>query len=102
MRKLTLDEWEKKYMVGTVEQFNQKDTMVDRIDTDPEFFKRAIQLGGIFAILSNAQVRSGFTLFAQAMRWGAWAGEELDLLDTSRLILYKYQFSSLGIRYASL
>ena len=84
MRKLTLDEWEKKYMVGPVEQFNQKNTMVDRIDTDPEFFKKATQFGGIFAILGKAQDRSGFTLFDQAMRWGAWAAEELDLLDTSR------------------
>ena len=36
MKKLTLSEWEEKYIVGPVERFDQKYTMYSRITWDPE------------------------------------------------------------------
>ena len=84
MRKLTLDEWEKKYIAGPIEQFSEKNTTIEKIDSDPDFFRKAVEFGGMYAILGHAKDSPGFTLMDQAMRWGAWAGFQLELLDTSK------------------
>ena len=82
MKKLTLEEWEKKYIAAPIEQFNEKNTTIEKIDSDPDFFRKAVEFGGMYAILGHAKDRPGFTLMDQAMRWGAWAGFQLELLDT--------------------
>ena len=41
MKKLTLEEWEKKYVVGPVERLNQKDTMLFNMSCDQELLKEA-------------------------------------------------------------
>ena len=39
MKKLTLDQWEKKYIAGPVERFDQKYIMQNRPTWDPEIQK---------------------------------------------------------------
>jgi len=84
MKKLTLDQWEKKYIAGPIERFSEKDHCMERINWDLEFAKKAMEYGGIHAISGQAKDKPGFTLMDQAVRWGAWAGIQYEILDTSR------------------
>ena len=80
MRKLTLDEWESKYIAGTVERFDQKNQAFNRIHWDPE----------IKGLLENwsfdgaAREKPGYTLQEYALQQAAWAATRLALFNTSK------------------
>ena len=64
MKRLTLDQWEKKYIAGTVERFDQKYQMFNRPAWDPEM-KELLEdwsFGG------EARERPGYTLLDHALK----------------------------------
>jgi len=64
MKRLTLDQWEKKYIAGTVERFDQKYQMFNRPAWDPEM-KELVEdwsFGG------EARERPGYTLLDHALK----------------------------------
>jgi len=80
VKKLTLDEWEKKYIAGPVERFDQKYIMFIRPFWDMELRER-LQDWSFFGEIKD---KPGFTLQDQALRFASWRGDMLSLLNTSK------------------
>jgi len=70
MKKLTLAEWEAKYVVGSIERFDPKYHMFSRPTWDPDMQARLKNWG----FLGDVRERPGYTLQDQALRWGARRG----------------------------
>ncbi len=73
MKKITLDEWEKRYIVGPIERFEQKNVMFTRPMWDPEI-KDLLQ---DWSITGMPRDKSGYTLEDMALRWGSNAGTRM-------------------------
>ncbi len=80
MRKLSLEEWEKKYIVGSIEKFDQKYTMFSRPLWDPKIkdllrwvLKRSASKGN-----------PGNTLQDQALRIGSRVGVMMHMFENDR------------------
>jgi len=65
MKRLTLDQWESKYIAGQVDRFDQRNTMSSRKNSDPEMKEKLANLS------TPAQFRDepGFTQQDYALRW---------------------------------
>ncbi|MFC1954696.1 reductive dehalogenase [Chloroflexota bacterium] len=70
MKKLTLSEWEAKYIAGTIERFDPKYHMFSRPIWDPDMRSRLNNWG----FLGDVKDKHGFTLQDQALRWGSRRG----------------------------
>ena len=78
MRKISLEEWEEKYIVGPVKRFDQQNTMFNRTAWDTEI----INLLENWSIITNSpKDKPGHTLDSVALRLGSIVGTELKLLD---------------------
>ena len=73
MKKITLAEWEKKYVAGTIERFDPRNQMFTRPMWDPEIK----DLLDNWSIAGTAGEKAGFTLEDQALRWGSNAGTSI-------------------------
>lgn len=77
MKILTLNEWEKKYIAGQVERFNQKNTMFNRPGWDTE-------VNGLledWSFTGEVKKNSGYTLEDQALRWASRRGTMMALFN---------------------
>ena len=82
MKRLTLSEWEKKYIAGTVERFDQKYTMTNRLSWDlklKELIKESLVIG-----VGKVKEKPGYTLEDLALRWASRRGTVLEILNTSK------------------
>ncbi|UCD08242.1 MAG: reductive dehalogenase [Dehalococcoidales bacterium] len=73
MKKMTLQEWETKYIESAIERFDPRNQMFTRPMWDPE-------IKGLlddWSIAGSPSQKSGFTLEDQALRWGSNAGTAL-------------------------
>jgi len=80
MKKLTLDEWEKKYITRPVERFDQKYTMFSRPLWDPkikELLRWVLERSG-------SKDKAGHTLQDQALRIGSRTGTMMHLFEADR------------------
>ena len=80
MRKLTLDEWESKYIAEPVDRFDQKYQMFNRPTWDPE-------IQGLlkdWSFFSEAKDKLGYTLQDQALQQASGIGTQLALFNTSK------------------
>ena len=77
MKRITLDEWESKYIAGPIERFNEKLTMFNRTKWDPE----VKDLVKNWNIAGSPKDKAGYTMDALALRWGSNAGTRLSMLD---------------------
>ena len=73
MKKLTLSEWEAKYIARPLKQFESKYNMFSRAGWDPEIKDRLKDWG----FLGDIKDKPGFTLQDQALRWGSRKGTML-------------------------
>ncbi|MBW1998522.1 MAG: hypothetical protein JRJ29_11230, partial [Deltaproteobacteria bacterium] len=73
MKKMTLDEWEKKYIRGPIEQFDQKNTMFLRPLWDPEVNKRLDD----WSFVGEVKDRPGYRIEDLGLRWAARRGTML-------------------------
>ena len=80
MKKLTLDEWQSKYIAGPVERFDQKYHMFNRPTWDPEI-KGLLEDWSFF---SEAKDKPGYTLQDQALQQASGIGTQLALFNTSK------------------
>jgi len=80
MKKLTLSQWEEKYIIGPVERFDQKYTMFKRIYWDPEI-RELLKDWSIEGAIKN---KAGQTLQDNALRWASRRGVQMGLFDTSK------------------
>ena len=80
MKKLTLTEWEEKYVKGPIDRFDQKNTMFRRVTWDPEI--RGLLKDWSFA--GEVKQKPGYTLKEQALRWGSRRGTDMGLFNTSK------------------
>jgi len=80
MSKLTLSEWEEKYVVGPVERFDQKYTMFNRPGWDPEI--KGLLKDWSFA--GEVKEKPGYTLQDQALQRAVWRGTQLALFNLSK------------------
>jgi len=81
VRKLTMDEWERKYIAHPIEQFDQKNTVFLRASWDREIRERLDS----WSFIGEASEKPGYTLEDQALRWAARRGTQLlALLNTSK------------------
>jgi len=80
MKKLTLNEWEGKYIIGPVERFDQKYTMFLRVYWDPEI-KRLLKN---WDFRGSAKNKAGLTLQDNALRWASRRGVQMGLFNTSK------------------
>jgi reductive dehalogenase len=72
MKTLSLNEWERKYITGHIERYDQMKII------------NSIRQIKSFNTIGEIKDKPGFTLIDQALRIGAWAGVWLDFLDTSK------------------
>jgi reductive dehalogenase len=76
LKDISLEGWEKKYIVSLVERFDRKNTMFNRIKWDPEI----INLLEDWSIITNSpKDKPGHTLDSVALRLGSIAGTQLKL-----------------------
>jgi len=80
MKKLTLAEWQNKYVAGPIERFDQKNHMFNRPTWDPEI-KELLE---DWSFSSEARDKPGYTLQDQALQRAASAGTQLALFNTSK------------------
>jgi len=80
MKKLTLSQWEEKYIVGPVERFDQKYIMFIRPSWDPELKGRLKD----WSFKREVKQRPGDTQQDLALRWAAGAGTRMGLFNTSK------------------
>jgi len=80
MRKLTLEEWEKKYIVGPIDRFDQKYTMFSRPLWDAKV-KESLRW---VLERSPSKGKAGHTLEDQALRIAARVGTTLHLFENDR------------------
>ncbi len=78
MREISLEDWEKKYIVSLVERFDEKNTMFNRPKWDPEI----INLLEDWSIITDSpKDKPGHTLESIALRLGSIAGTQMKLLN---------------------
>jgi len=80
MEKLTLAEWEKKYITGHIDQFDQKNTMFRRVTWDTDI----IGLLDDWSFSGEVKRKPGYTLKDQALRWGCRRGTDMGLFNTNK------------------
>jgi len=80
MKKFTLDQWEKKYITGPVERFDQKYTMFNRPIWDPDIQERLKNWSSPREIRDKA----GYTLQDYALITGSDQGTRMTLFNTSK------------------
>jgi reductive dehalogenase len=80
MKKLTLSEWEEKYITEPVERFDQKYTMFNRPSWDAE--TRGLLKD--WSYVGEVKGKSGYTLQDQALRWASRRGRQMMLFNTSK------------------
>ena len=83
MKKLTLSDWEGKYIVGTVERFDQKHDVTRRFNWDPE----AKRVWKGLSLIGPGKVKQqpGYTLEDLALRWASRrCASVLELFNTSK------------------
>ncbi len=80
MRHLTLDEWEKKYIVRPVDRFDQKYTMFNRPSWDPEI-KGLLKN---WSFTGEVKEKPGYALQDQGLRWASRYGTMMELFNTSK------------------
>lgn len=80
MKKLTLSEWEEKYITGPVERFDQKYHMFNRPTWDPELKK----LLKDWSFTGEVKTKPGYTLQENALRRGSQCGTQMALFNTSK------------------
>ncbi|MCX6013242.1 MAG: reductive dehalogenase [Chloroflexi bacterium] len=80
MKKLTLEQWEKKYIAGPIERFNQKNTMYARNLWDSEVMNAVSNWG----FSGDIKDKAGMTLKDNALRFGCRRGTDMGLLNTSK------------------
>ena len=73
MKKLTLDEWEKKYIVGKIERFNSSNSTFARPSWDADFMK----LLDDWSFVGDVKDRAGYRLEDQSLRWASRRGSQL-------------------------
>jgi len=75
MKKLTLEEWEKKYIAEGVKQFDQKNHMFIRPGWDASIHGQLED----WSFIGPVKKEKGYTLEDQALRWATsprWAGSD--------------------------
>ena len=80
MRKLTLEEWERKYVVGPVDRFDQKYTMFSR----PLWDERVKELLSWVLKRSPSKGKAGQTIKDQALRVATRTGTMMHLFENDR------------------
>ena len=80
MKKLTLAEWQEKYIAEPVERFDQKYQMFNRPAWDPEIKA----LLNDWSFFSEAKDKPGYTLQDQALQRAAGTATQLALFNTSK------------------
>jgi reductive dehalogenase len=80
MKKLTLEQWEKKYIKGPIERFDQKNTMYARNLWDPKVMKAVANWG----FTGDIKDKAGMTLKDNALRFGCRRGTDMGLFNTSK------------------
>jgi len=80
MKKLSLKEWEKKYVSGQIKQFDQKYTMLSRPGWDPAIKDRLND----WSITGKPKDKPGYTLQDLALKYASKQGQQLLLLNTSK------------------
>jgi len=80
MKKLTLEEWEKKYIVGPIDRFDQKYTMFSRPLWDPQV-KELLEW---VLERSPSKGKAGYALEDQALRIAARVGTMMHLFENDR------------------
>ena len=81
MKRLTLDEWEKKYVAGPVEQFDQKNIMFVRPVWDSEINRRLED----WSFVGDIKEEPGYAMEDLALRWAARRGTQImQLFNTHR------------------
>lgn len=78
MRKLTLKEWEEKYIVEEVKQFNQKNHMFIRPVWDPSINGQLED----WSFVGPVKEKKGYTLEDQALRWASSRGTMMTLFNS--------------------
>jgi len=80
MKKLTLNEWEEKYIVRSVERFDQKYTMFNRPSWDSEI-KGFLDN---WSFIGEVKQKPGYTLQDLALRWASRRGTLMELFNISK------------------
>jgi len=80
MRKLTLDEWENKYILDSIEKFDEKYTGFNRPGWDPDL-KSALK---DWSFVGNIKDKPGYTQLDQALRWASRWGEMIHQFNISK------------------
>jgi reductive dehalogenase len=80
MKRLTLEQWEEKYIKGKVERFNQKDTMFNRPAWDPQVHE-AIKS---WAFTGTVKDKPGYYLEDWALHWASRRGTLFGMFNTSK------------------
>lgn len=79
MKKLTIEQWERKYQVSPdKERFNSKYGMFNRPMWDPDLKNRLKDWG----FIGDVKEKPGYTLQDQALRWGARRGTMISRFKT--------------------
>jgi reductive dehalogenase len=83
MKNITLEEWQKKYIAGSINNFSQKNISLSRFRWDPEMKMEGYK-DKHFEMESEIKDQPGLSLQDQAMRFSANLGLMLDIFNTSR------------------
>ncbi len=73
MKRMTLEEWEAKYITGEVEPFDQKNTMFIRPLWDPEINRRLEN----WSFVGEVKDMPGYSMEDLALRWAARRGTQI-------------------------
>jgi reductive dehalogenase len=83
LKEISLERWEQKYIGGPINRFDQKNTMFNRAQWDPEI----MNLMKDWSIISdNPKDKPGYTLDSIALRKGSSAGTHMRLLETQPVL----------------
>ena len=80
MRKLSLEEWEKKYVAGQIKRFDQKYVMFAR----PQWDDKIKELMRWVTERSASKPKAGYTLQDQALRIASRTGTQMHLFEADR------------------
>jgi len=80
MKRLTLDQWEKKYIVAPVERFDQKNTMFNRWSWEPEIRKQLKD----WCFTGEVTDKQGYALRDLALRRSSRVGTAVSMSDMSK------------------
>lgn len=80
MKRLTLEQWEAKYIKGSVERFDQKYTMFSRAGWDPKIHGAVEN----WAITGTVKDKPGYHLEEWALNWASRRGTLFGMFNTSK------------------